>query len=254
MRNSILYLGLIISLIGCSSNQQQIDLLFKRGNREAAAGNYRKALAIYRQIDHRGIERAELYCNMGNACLKLERPGLARYYYEHGLQLTPWDPQLISNRRLVLEQLGINLSSPVTIKTPVFQRIADSLIQFAISSLFLGTLVLGFYVYGGNKRYSGQLHILANTLLTSGAGIVVIILFLRLCFIQDTAIVVSHGTALRMGPSEASRKIAEIKEGQKLLVTNHYRGWIKVSGPVAQQGWIKLSSAARLPQQEVLEL
>ncbi|MET4075085.1 tetratricopeptide repeat protein [Hymenobacter sp. UYCo722] len=250
MRNGILYLALLLGLTGCLAHQKQSSLLFERGNKEAAAGNYRKALAIYQQLDQQGIERAELYCNMGNVYLKTGRLGLARYYYEHGLRLAPWDSQILANRRLVLQRLDINTTPPTIAEIPRFQFIINKATEVSVSGLLLGAVVVLISVYAGNKRYSRQLSIVASTLLISGAGLVIILLFLRLWSGQDAAIVVAHGSAVRMGPSEAARQIAQIKEGQKVLVVKQYRGWIKVSTTTSRQGWIKLSSAARLHSEE----
>ena len=116
-KNKIIGLTVLTALIGVFSafplySQPETDLSglleraeasFNAGNEllkidpESAGGKYQDAVIYYNSIIESGIKNAELYYNIANAYLRLDKTGMAILNYRRALLYSPEDPQIRYN-------------------------------------------------------------------------------------------------------------------------------------------------------------
>ena len=70
---------------------------FLAGLEAYQAGRYEQAIDQWEKIVRSGVANAELFYNLGNACLKADRLGPAILWYERAARLRPNDPDLRFN-------------------------------------------------------------------------------------------------------------------------------------------------------------
>lgn len=229
---------LLASLNACSSPPENAAAAFARGNVLLARGRYEPALAAYRQLERRGVQRAELYCNAGNACYRAGRTGWAVYYYEKGLQQAPADAQLVANRRAALEKAGLpDPPAAFTADPRRWALVADICAKSAVGALVLSGLLL--LLAGFSRRADRRVRLVVGCrfgLLSAGAVLLgaTVLLWSSQC---QAAIVVASAAG-RSGPGAAARAVFTTRAGEKVVIRNRYRSWLKVSRASGEAGWL----------------
>jgi tetratricopeptide (TPR) repeat protein len=84
-----------------TSNVASREAWFQKANEFYAANSYDSALACYSKILDAGVKNDAVYYNMGNCYYRLMKPGLARLYYEKAAALSPRDPDIEANIKIV---------------------------------------------------------------------------------------------------------------------------------------------------------
>ena len=76
---------------------QEIDTTFENANAAYNAGQFEKAVMLYKQILETGKHSAELYYNLGNSYYRLNQVGESIFYFEKAKQLHPTDEDINVN-------------------------------------------------------------------------------------------------------------------------------------------------------------
>ena len=79
---------------------QSLDQLFNDGNNFYNKNSFNKAIENYNKILDSGFFSQDLYLNLGNAYFEVEDFGNARWSYEMGLKLNPFNEDLINNNNV----------------------------------------------------------------------------------------------------------------------------------------------------------
>lgn len=240
---------LLSSSAACASLPPDASVAFEQGNAQLARGHYAQAIGAYRRLAQRGVGRAELYCNTGNAYYQAGQVGWAVFYYEKGLALAPLDAQLLANRRAALAKAGVRAaatSAPALLRRRLVLQVADWLAVVAVLGLVGSSMLfLSNAVAGPHPQQEKLWAWCRYGLLTSGL-LVVAASGLALPYEQSGAIIVQAKTAGRAGPSGAARQVFEAKAGEKVTVKNRYQQWVKVQLPSGEEGWVAAASVASL--------
>lgn len=77
------------------------ELLYNKANTEYQQQRYGEARELYSQIIRAGIQSADVFYNMGNACARLGKTGEAVLNYERARRLAPRDPELATNLKKI---------------------------------------------------------------------------------------------------------------------------------------------------------
>ena len=79
---------------------QDIDKLFKDGNKFYSQNSYKEAVKSYEKIIDSGYYSEDLFLNLGNAYFQESNFGQARWSYEMGLKLNPMNTDLQNNSNI----------------------------------------------------------------------------------------------------------------------------------------------------------
>src|SRR5580704_15983420 len=136
--------GLTVAAVAASIDD------FKAANQLYNAGKFAEAAAAYEKIEPK---TAHVYYNLGNACFRQNKLGLAVLNYARARQLAPRDPDILANLKFAQQRLGVE-----DVNTPphAMQRFLDSVIDSRTTSewsagelvgLWLLALAIGARVY-----------------------------------------------------------------------------------------------------------
>ena len=204
---------------------------FTEGPEDAARlydeGDYEAAAAAFRELlDGRGLDRAALHYNLGNAEFRAGRLGYAMLYWERTLHLRPRDEDALANLALARRVLDRRLTDAASAgESPGFSlellrsteglgvrlrrippgRFAAVLSAAALASGGLVTLLL----LGAGRR---RLLVAGLVVGLLGAALSGALLRLRLTA-PPVAVVVRPGAALRSGPGPSFPQLAALPEG-----------------------------------------
>ncbi|WP_201986887.1 SH3 domain-containing protein [Hymenobacter rubidus] len=171
------------------------------------------------------------------------------YYYERGLQQTPLDSQLISNRKQAWAAAAIAAPEPNSLpiwNSAAVLKAADIVAELAVfAGLLSAVLWLAGIVYQPSRNRLLLIAASKSLLLASG---LLLLLFTgtRLAGERPQAVVILANAAGRVGPGSAARKSFDVKEGEKVTVLNRYEGWSKIQTLKGEEGWISTGSLASL--------
>ncbi|NUN14698.1 MAG: tetratricopeptide repeat protein [Myxococcales bacterium] len=69
---------------------QSLEELFEKGNALYWEGKYTEAVSTYTDlVEKYGVSNSQLYYNLGTACIRANKPGLAIFYLKRALKLSP---------------------------------------------------------------------------------------------------------------------------------------------------------------------
>jgi len=207
---------------------------FLRAQQQCSAGDYAGAFAVYKDLS---TKSAATWCGMGNCNYQLGN---------HAQALACWrKAQLTANRAefadvayniQLLETQGVSHEQPRALRWYHKLGWLRALLPFIVwQLLFLScwlALVLGGARFYRTKRYIG-LTLLALLLGISGLVLASTYAVRK----QGTAIVLQPQVTMFAGPDEHYHALAELREGDEVIVEQREGLWYKVQGEKAV-GWI----------------
>lgn len=243
------YLVLIFIFVSCFlQGKESPDSLFVSANKQYAAEKYENAIQLYQTIKTKGVESAELYYNLGNACYKLRQYPRAILNYERALLIDPGNEDVKYN---LAKAKMYNIDRIDEIPEFVIKHWTNRVITlltsntWAIISLvtFLSSLILLMIYFLSGKIsmkkvafYTGTFLILIS--LSSfyfsykGKGLV-----LR----RTGAIIMSPTVTIKSTPSETGVNLFILHEGTKVFIIGHLDSWNEIRLSDGKQGWLQSS-------------
>jgi len=216
--------------------------LYGKGQFEAAALAYEAALAG-------GQESAALYYNLGNAYMKLGKPGAAILNYERARRLAPADADVLTNLSFALEQQKIAAEEPVwrRLALPLAER-ASSATLGAVSVALYAALLLALAVrllWPELRSPAVRVAVgLAALLLFAGANLGYRVA--RYDLAEDAVVTQTGETPVRFEPSADGTTHFKVTEGTLLHVLESRDGWLQVAREDGRRGWIEAAACERL--------
>ena len=221
---------------------------FKAANQLYDAGKFAEAAAIYEKIEPKS---APVYFNLGNACFRDGRIGLAILNYERARKLAPRDPDILANLKFAEQRLGIEQANA---SPRAAQRFVRSVIGGYTSTewsvLELAALWLTVLAAAGGVFLSRMRNVFIVIAVTGFIGFAVSTFALGYETINNRtapqAIVVIDESEARFAPLPESTVHFKLVEGTKVVIREDRGQWQLVERADGQQGWVKSEAVARI--------
>ena len=240
------FLIFVLTLPIFSFANNQTKSAFEKANSLYSKGNYKAALAVYKQINEDGYESASLFFNMGNAFYKLGDIASSILYYEKAHKLAPNDDDINFNIKFANQKISDKIE-----ETPEFfltTWLKWVYLGFSINTLsllnvlliFLASVVLIVYLYANNVKLKKTTFFVSIGLFI--IGFVFIIISTKQTDDLEShkqAIIFSNAVSVKNAPNESSATLLILHDGTKVNIIDNQNGWIKIVLANGNQGWLK---------------
>lgn len=225
------------------------DSLWTAGVEAYARGDWADAGAAWNSILDMGLESADLYYNIGNACYRNDDLSHAILNYERAVRLDPSHSDARFNLEFARAGLQDKIESVPTFFLSLWMR---SLCRVMPSNLW-AVLGAGFFALA---LAAVLLFLLGNTVSVRKTGFTLGVVSILLCILSvsmaasqkadyqktDSAIVVKAVSPVRSSPSEESAKdLFILHEGTKLRLLDEVGEWRNIELSDGRQGWMRSS-------------
>lgn len=217
--------------------------VFARANRLYETGKYKEAADEYEKLLERGYRGGNLFYNLGNACLKLDRKGKAILYYEKALRFLPRDQDVKSNLDYALSLVEDKIEPP---RRTWLARRWDTVVgwftarewRYAAAGLFwcLCAVVIAMIYAPGTRP----------ALSRAAAGVAILLAAALAANLsrgifegRERAVILAGEAKIRYGPSEKDVVAFILHEGAVVQLDNENAGWFQVSLPDGKAGWVE---------------
>jgi hypothetical protein len=235
---------IIVAALAAPTASAPIDLWLQRGNEAYENQQYDSAAAYYRRIIDAGVHNSAVYYNLGNACFRQNKKGLAILNYERAKELAPNDPDINANLTFASMHIVDRVPRPErSLFESVLWRLHTLLPPGVQLRVLLGLLFAAAGLYSIALFASRNLRL---WLVYLGSLLAVVILFvgistgLKIYEAErvDYAIVLEQAVDARNQP-EGQTVLFTAHEGTKFRVRKRSDTWWLVSLPNGVSGWVK---------------
>lgn len=240
LQSKIIWLVFILT-ITLSANDRQNN--FQQGNNSYQQGDYEQAVLLYKNILEEGYESGELYFNLGSACYKLNKTGLARLYYERASKLLKGDEALEYNLKLLQLRLVDQIESPPEFILSVWWNYfmdlfsLNMLTWLTIALLWLVLTAGAFRLYFRRKGY-----------MLKQVFVAVLIVFIFFSFIltrkiylfetEEYGVILEPSVTIFAEPKSAGTEVFVLHEGSKVKVERKNKDWFEIKLEDGKTGWL----------------
>jgi hypothetical protein len=248
----ICFVLFIVVLVHIARAQAPEDI-FNRGNELYRAGQFQEAAKEYELILKQGFISAELYFNLGNAYYRNEQIGRAILSYERAAQLSPNDPDIEHNLKLVYFKTIDRIEPVPEMFFIQWMHTVGSLIsRETVRSLFIvswvlvfGSLILMYLVLRPDiLRAARILFFVSFASVVLWAAMIGIQTFQETS--QDKAIITGQVVTAKSSPDVNSLDAFVIHEGVKVKLTDSVSDWVKITLVDGKIGWILAGQCERI--------
>lgn len=236
----------LFSSAGRSWGSDRATDLYNQGNAKYGEGKFEEALALYKQVDRKN---ANLFFNIGNTYLKLNRLGYAIAYYLRAEKIRPRDPEIESNLEFA-RLLKVDKENKKEVS--VLNRLLDSAFRFfSLREMFHIGIALYLLVFACAFGY-----LLTPSTKWKSAAVFAgaFFLFLLIChgtvtgfkmyddlFTERAVTVLSEVNALA-APDPGAEVLFSFHEGTEVIVTRSEKEWALIKLETGWTGWVKRDS------------
>lgn len=237
----ILFLGLFSVLLCSAQNEEFFDQATTAYN----AGEYQKAIDLYKDILKNGSHSASVYFNLGNSYYKLNEIAESIYYYEKALLLSPNDDEIKTNlsyaQNMTLDAID---TVPETGISKLYKNVTGKLTfdqwsYLAITAMFIFVLLyIAFYNfnYSARKRWA---------FIGSLIALFVCVIAVLFAYIQQRdynakrpAIIFAEESIIKAEPNDTSAQVFLLHAGTKVNIVEKLNDWNKIELADGKTGWI----------------
>ena len=225
--------------------QESEKALFENANKLYENGEYKEAEKMYVQLLEKDYISDDLHYNLGNALFKTNQLAKAILHYEKALKINPSNEDAAYNLELANNKTIDKVEAiPDLFLYRWWQAIYNflSVDHWAKLTVILFTLaLLGFSLFLFSSAISlrklGFYSILIFTFLALASW------FLasqhnKAFSAEKSAIIMLPTVNILSAPSEGSSQLFVLHEGTKVNIKDKTEGWLKVSLPNGNEGWI----------------
>ncbi len=243
-----------ISLALCSSsaysqtNDLKVFAKFFDAGSAYKQEDYHKAIALYEEILHNGLESGELYYNLGNSYFKVKKLGKAVLNYERARRLIPRDSDLESNYSFALSMVG-NQHVP-TKPSFVHRFIHGYSDQFTLNELTV--IIFGLLLFMG-ILYLSCLFLKCSSKVLFSSIIVLSLAFISHAFFLSDKIYYENNYAIALNKTDSKFEPIDgatihfvLPEGGKAQIIKEKDGWLKIRRPDGKEGWNKKDALEKI--------
>jgi len=252
MRKILMFLSVL--LLCCSMALcQEKETAFENANSAYNAGQFEKAVMLYKEILEGGQHSAELYFNLANSYYRLNQVGESIFYFEKAKQLRPKDEDINVNsafaQNMAIDAVELLPKSQVT---QLQEKTIDLLSQdgwayFIILLAWFLVLFCGLYLWNKVpliKRTFFVFTLVLGMLLIGSLSIAVI----KSANNADTTygILFNEKIEVWAEPNSRSEVLFFLHEGTKVQMLDQLQEWQKIRIANGSEGWIKNSKVRSL--------
>ena len=235
--------------VQAAPDRAEADSLWSAGAAAYAAEDWAGAERAWAGIAEMGLESADLYFNIGNACFREDDIAHAVLNYERALRLDPSHSDARFNLEFTRTLLQDKIESVPEFFLSVWMRSLSRLVPSDVWAgigigLFALTLALTLLFLLGHGR--------AARMTGFASGIVSLLLCVFSIsmaarqradyFREDGAVVVRAVSPVKSSPSsDSSRDLFILHEGTKVKVLDSVGSWRNIELPDGRQGWVASS-------------
>lgn len=219
--------------------------LFIEANAAYEGGDYGTAVELYRSLVERGRDDGHLHYNLGNAYLRNGELGRAIASYRRSWLRLPRDEDVRANLEFARQTTQDALAAPgpsAVTSTLFFWHYGMSLSELERAALGLNAL---FWVVLAARLFRRNSEVLRWTtfLILIPLAAVLASLAIRVFDPQRVAVVVPQEINAQSGPGEDAVVRFKLHAGTEVELRGHRDGWLRISLPDGQQGWIESEHA-----------
>ncbi len=243
----------VLCLLGCLLTLGRVGSAhaasMKEGNDAYARGDWEVAAAHYEALVRDGILHEDLFYNLGNAHFRRGEYGLAIFYYEQALRISPGDFDATDNLRLARQAVAARSTNqlhqadavPWWIRYSLSLSIATSTVWLLVANaLLFSMLAIRSVLPSGVRRRIASV--------SSGVlGFAVVLLALMLAghvYINENihhGVVVGDIVIMREGPNESLEERGQLHAGLRVTVVAKEPDWLLVRLGNGARGWVPRS-------------
>ncbi len=210
---------------------------FDAANQLYEQGKFAEAAAAYEKLAVSGTTSPALLFNQGNAWFKAGRIGQAIAAYHQANRLAPRDPDLRANLRFARNQV----QGPTLVPNR-WQQWLMALTLNEWTGLASGTAWLVFLLLIASQLRPAWRAGLRLWLWLLTAACLAFSCCLGLAFQQDRgvtrAVVITNGSAVKLGPLEESSVSFTANDGAEVLIVDQKDQWLRIQVGERHAGWI----------------
>ena len=225
---------------------QEKDITFDNANAAYNAGQFEKAVMLYKQILESGQHSAELYFNLGNSYYRLNQVGESIFYFEKAKQLEPTDEDISVNsafaQNMAIDAVEVLPKSQVT-------QLKDNIIEFFSQegwAYFIILLAWLFVLFWGLYLWNKIPFIKRTFFVTSLilAFLLIGSLFIAVIKSANTSyttygILFNEKIEVWAEPNSRAEVLFLLHEGTKVQMLDQLQEWQKIRIANGSEGWIK---------------
>lgn len=238
---SLLLLISIANLYG-----QEIEQ-FEAANAAYEMKDFGQAITLYQTLIIDGRVSPEVYHNLGNALVQTKQYGPAMVAYERGLKLQPNHTELLADKNYLKDVIESDIFE-VPAFLPVrlwrgFCRILPANLWVLFQFLGLGGILFYLSRIWLRPNHSHPSWLNSLKILSVVLALLSTLILASLWYQNNSShsAIVMKQTLLYSGPDERSEEIGEMKEGEKVKITEEFGDWIKVELLNLDEGYLLTS-------------
>jgi len=226
--------------------------VFYNANALYEKGEYSDAIETFITVLDAGLESGNLYYNIGNSFLKMDKLGYAIYCYEKAKRHMPADSDLKSNLDYARSLAG-TVDYPESVAKSVMRRFIYPMKQMSLGA----AAVFASVVYLLTVLISALF--VANRILIKRYGIIFYVL-IAICIYSILAfgiryyheevikfgIVVEKSLDCKYEPIDKSTTYFNLPEGDKVVVVKTRNGWRQIKRLDGKIGWVPKDSVQEI--------
>jgi hypothetical protein len=197
------------------------------------------AVAGHSKSEPIGYSAASLY-NLANSYARAGKPGMAILNYERASLLSPGDPDVQANLRLVRASAHLPSETPDTL-----DRVAEIASPFWISWIgVVGLTLLGASLIAAHL--SSRHRLVRGTAMLLGASMISLTICSAFALWPrlHQGVVIAAATPVRVSPVPMGDPLFSLPEGEKVKITAEHDGFALIETRAGRAGWISGSNLA----------
>lgn len=225
---------------------QEKEIIFKNANSAYNAGQFEKAVMLYKEILESGLHSAELYFNLANSYYRLNQVGESIFYFEKAKQLQPTDQDIIINSAFA-QNMAIDAVEelPKSQITQLREKTIDLFSQEGWAYLII--LLAWFLVFFWGLYLWNKVPVIKRTFFVLSLILgLLIISSLSISVIKSTkaadnpyGILFNEKIQVWAEPNSRAEVLFLLHEGTKVIMLDQLQEWQKIRIANGSEGWIK---------------
>jgi len=218
---------------------------FKTANALYDAGRFAEAAALYEKITP---SSAGVLFNLGNACFRQNKLGLAILHYERARRIAPRDPDILANLKFAQQRLGVDeVNQPSQPFRRFWTNVTASRTQVEWSWMEITAWWIVWLAVAGGiwlpKWRTGFL--LAAAMAACVWAVATAALISRITSPPEAIVLVSKAEA-RSAPVPLATALFPLTEGTRVAIREDRGEWWFIERADGKQGWMARSSLERI--------
>jgi tetratricopeptide (TPR) repeat protein len=233
---------LVLALACASAALADPAARFREGNDLFRAGDYPKAIEVYREVAESGAESSSLYWNWAQAALARGRNGEALWALLRGREADPGDRVLTREIERLREAANLDPAEIAPVPLSAVRR-AGRRFHLDLLAVILLCGSVGLHAAARRALRPG-LSTAADVAL--GLGLLLAAAPLVASFAQPTAAVVEPKAPLLDAASPTANTIGTLREGEVATVLAESEGYLRVEDSSGARGWASTESVRKI--------